>query len=300
MSLTSSLFNFGCELTPPKHFRWLHKSSEFKSLDFFLFFFVVLGTCDTGNLVHLHSPCLATVDVIQPPSFQADHFCKELLLYTTKPKKYITGFSCPVPVCGSVRMEQQHRPTTSAACQPPIPAPMRVIRLLVTRFWPPCEPTQQSLAWREIRWSFSDQRNLFSLWQILCWVIFNEGHDCRVRQMVAPSFAAFCITSSSGCSWGISPPVFLLLWGKLAVRLGLKFPASFLALINLGAVSKVKEDHNTIHGELHNLGDESKGNGMKFKTTKCKVMHLGINKKFCSKLGAHQSEMREEQKDVSV
>lgn len=39
---------------------------------------------------------------------------------------------------------------------------------------------------------------------------------------------------------------------------------------------------------------------MKFKTTKCKVMHLGINKKFCSKLGAHQLETREEQKDVSV
>lgn len=39
---------------------------------------------------------------------------------------------------------------------------------------------------------------------------------------------------------------------------------------------------------------------MKFKTTKCKVMHLGINKKFCSKLGAHQLETREEQRDVSV
>lgn len=88
--------------------------------------------------------------------------------------------------------------------------------------------------------------------------------------------------------------------GELAARPGLKFPVNFPALINLGAVSKVKEDHNTIHGELHNLGDESKGNGMKFKTTKCKVMHLGINKKFCSKLGAHQLETREEQRDVSV
>lgn len=39
---------------------------------------------------------------------------------------------------------------------------------------------------------------------------------------------------------------------------------------------------------------------MKFKTTKCKVMHLGINKKFCSKLGAHQLETREEQRHVSV
>lgn len=106
--------------------------------------------------------------------------------------------------------------------------------------------------------------------------------------------------SSSVCSWGISPPSALPIQGELAARLGLKFPVNFLVLINLGAVSKVKEDHNTIHGELHNLEDESKGNGMKFKTTKCKVMHLGINKKFCSKLGAHQLEMREEQKDVSV
>lgn len=102
------------------------------------------------------------------------------------------------------------------------------------------------------------------------------------------------------CSCRISPPPTLPTQGELAARPGLKFPVNFLALINLGAVSKVKEDHNTIHGELHNLGDESKGNGMKFKTTKCKVMHLGINKKFCSKLGAHQLETREEQRDVSV
>jgi len=106
--------------------------------------------------------------------------------------------------------------------------------------------------------------------------------------------------SSPMGSWGISPPSALPNQGELAARLGLKFPVNFLVLINLGAVSKVKEDHNTIHGELHNLEDESKGNGMKFKTTKCKVMHLGINKKFCSKLGAHQLETREEQKDVSV
>lgn len=102
------------------------------------------------------------------------------------------------------------------------------------------------------------------------------------------------------CSCGISPPSSLPIQGELAARPGLKFPVNFLVLINLGAVSKVKEDHNTIHGELHNLGDESKGNGMKFKTTKCKVMHLGINKKFCSKLGAHQLETREEQRHVSV
>lgn len=102
------------------------------------------------------------------------------------------------------------------------------------------------------------------------------------------------------CSCRISPPSTLPIQGEPAARPGLKFPVNFLVLINLGAVSKVKEDHNTIHGELHNLGDESKGNGMKFKTTKCKVMHLGINKKFCSKLGAHQLETREEQRDVSV
>lgn len=102
------------------------------------------------------------------------------------------------------------------------------------------------------------------------------------------------------CSCRISPPSTLPIQGEPAARPGLKFPVNFLVLINLGAVSKVKEDHNTIHGELHNLGDESKGNGMKFKTTKCKVMHLGINKKFCSKLGADQLETREEQRDVSV
>lgn len=114
--------------------------------------------------------------------------------------------------------------------------------------------------------------------------------------MVAPSFVVlYTHVSITTCKQlGHSPPPSLFSWRKLAARLGLKFPASFLVLTNFEAVSKVKEDHNTIHGELHNLEDESKGNGMKFKTTKCKVMHSGINKKFCSKLEAHQLEMRGE------
>lgn len=127
-------------------------------------------------------------------------------------------------------------------------------------------------------------------------MFFKERHDCGHRQVGTPSFAALCThVSITTCKQlGHSPPASPLSRSKLAARLGLKFPASFLVLINFEAVSKVKEDHNTIHGELHNLEDESKGNGMKFKTTKCKVMHLGINKKFCSKLEAHQLEMRGE------
>lgn len=132
---------------------------------------------------------------------------------------------------------------------------------------------------------FTAQRSFFSSLTDPVMGGFFWSAWCRVRQMLT----------------GISPHLPFPIQGELSARLGLKFPVNFLVFINSGAVSKVKEDHNTIHGELHNLEDESKkGNGMKFKTTKCKVIHLGINKKFCSKLWAHQLETREEQKDVSV
>lgn len=189
-------------------------------------------------------------------------------------------------------------PAIPALRQPPIPAPAHVTRPLVLDHQGDdhllVEEKTKVCLFREEAFSLSD--------------ISHAGGFCTKSSVSGPG-SCFPLSLllpepmnalAPLCSCRISPPSTLPIQGEPAARPGLKFPVNFLVLINLGAVSKVKEDHNTIHGELHNLGDESKGNGMKFKTTKCNVMHLGINKKFCSKLGAHQLETREEQRDVSV
>lgn len=49
--------------------------------------------------------------------------------------------------------------------------------------------------------------------------------------------------------------------------------------------------------DLDDLEEWSDGKGMKFNGTKCTVMHVGTNKNFCHKPGAHHLEMREEEKD---
>lgn len=53
--------------------------------------------------------------------------------------------------------------------------------------------------------------------------------------------------------------------------------------------------------ELDNIECWHVGNGMKFNSGKYKVMHLGLtNKNLCCKLGAHQMEMTEEEKNLGV
>lgn len=215
-------------------------------------------------------------------------------------REIIAGFCQPVPMMPSSGWKRAAgQPSQQYASRPPqLPCTLPGQWCLTTK------RNNLSVSWlKREQMGLTDQRGFFStLTDPMLGDFFREhmtvgSGSCLLfcLQSSAPTYS-----SSPMCSWGISPPSALLIQGELAARLGLKFPVNFLVLINLGAVSKVKEDHNTIHGELHNLEDESKGNGMKFKTTKCKVMHLGINKKFCSKLGAHQLEMREEQKDVSV
>ncbi|KAJ7397730.1 hypothetical protein BTVI_132478 [Pitangus sulphuratus] len=53
--------------------------------------------------------------------------------------------------------------------------------------------------------------------------------------------------------------------------------------------------------ELDNTESWHTGNGMKFNSGKYKVMPLGIaNKNLCRKLGAHQLEVTEEEKNLGV
>lgn len=68
----------------------------------------------------------------------------------------------------------------------------------------------------------------------------------------------------------------------------------------LGGTSTT-EGISVLLAELDNIECWHIGNGMKFSSGKYKVMHLGItNKDLCCKLGAHQLEMTEEQKNLGV
>ncbi|CAM5091879.1 unnamed protein product [Eretmochelys imbricata] len=58
---------------------------------------------------------------------------------------------------------------------------------------------------------------------------------------------------------------------------------------------------DTLQEDLDDLVNWSNRNRMKFNSEKCKVMHLGINNKnFSYKLGTHQLEVTEEEKDLGV
>ncbi|CAM4609502.1 unnamed protein product [Lepidochelys olivacea] len=67
----------------------------------------------------------------------------------------------------------------------------------------------------------------------------------------------------------------------------------------LGGIANLEKDRDIIQEDLDDLVNWS--NRMKFNSEKCKVMHLGINNKnFSYKLGTHQLEVTEEEKDLGV
>ncbi|CAM4373323.1 unnamed protein product [Lepidochelys olivacea] len=69
----------------------------------------------------------------------------------------------------------------------------------------------------------------------------------------------------------------------------------------LGGTANLEKDREIIQENLDDLINWSNSNRMKFNSEKCKVMHLGINNKnFCYKLGMHQLEVTEEEKDLGV
>ncbi|CAM4650931.1 unnamed protein product [Lepidochelys kempii] len=69
----------------------------------------------------------------------------------------------------------------------------------------------------------------------------------------------------------------------------------------LGGIANLKKDWDTIQEDLDDLVNWSNSNRMKFNSEKCKVMHLGINNKsFSYKLGTHQLEVMEGEKDLGV
>lgn len=70
--------------------------------------------------------------------------------------------------------------------------------------------------------------------------------------------------------------------------------------IKLGGTSTT-EGVSVLLEELDKIECWHTGNGMKFNSAKYKVMLLGItNKNLCCKLGAHQLEMTEEEKNLGV
>ncbi|CAM4557273.1 unnamed protein product [Caretta caretta] len=69
----------------------------------------------------------------------------------------------------------------------------------------------------------------------------------------------------------------------------------------LGGIVNLEKDKDTLQEDLDDLVNWSNSNRMKFNSEKCKVMNLGINNKnFSYKLGTHQLEVTEEEKDLGV
>ncbi|CAM5151441.1 unnamed protein product [Natator depressus] len=69
----------------------------------------------------------------------------------------------------------------------------------------------------------------------------------------------------------------------------------------LGGIANLEKDQDIIQEDLDDLVNWSNSNSKKFNSEKCKVMHLGINNKnFSYKLGTHQLEVTEEEKDLGV
>ncbi|CAM4605209.1 unnamed protein product [Lepidochelys olivacea] len=69
----------------------------------------------------------------------------------------------------------------------------------------------------------------------------------------------------------------------------------------LGSIANLEKDRDILQEDLDDLVNWSNSNRMKFNSEKCKVTHLGINnKKFSYKLGTHQLEVTEEEKDLGL
>ncbi|CAM4688129.1 unnamed protein product [Caretta caretta] len=75
----------------------------------------------------------------------------------------------------------------------------------------------------------------------------------------------------------------------------------FMDDTKLGGIANLKKDWEIIQEDLDDLVNWSNSNRMKFNSEKCKVINLGINNKnFTYKLGTHQLEVTEEEKDLGV
>ncbi|CAM5166280.1 unnamed protein product [Natator depressus] len=69
----------------------------------------------------------------------------------------------------------------------------------------------------------------------------------------------------------------------------------------LGGIANLEKDQDIIQEDLDDLVNWSNSNRMKFNSEECKVIRLGTNNKnFRYKLGTHQLEIMEEEKDLGV
>ncbi|CAM5138517.1 unnamed protein product [Natator depressus] len=95
-----------------------------------------------------------------------------------------------------------------------------------------------------------------------------------------------------------------ILFNLFITDLGTKSGSVLIKFVDdtkLGHIANSEKEQDIIQEDLDDLVTWSNSNRMKFNREKCKVMHLGINKKnFSYKLGTHQLEVREEEKDLGV
>ncbi|CAM5150473.1 unnamed protein product [Natator depressus] len=98
----------------------------------------------------------------------------------------------------------------------------------------------------------------------------------------------------------LGPILFNLFITDLGTRSG-SVLIKFADDTKLGGIANLEKDRDTLQEDLDDLVNWSNRNRMKFNSEKCKVMHLGINNKnFSYKLGTHQLEVTEEEKDLGV
>ncbi|CAM5108276.1 unnamed protein product [Natator depressus] len=95
-----------------------------------------------------------------------------------------------------------------------------------------------------------------------------------------------------------------ILFNLFITDLGTKSGSVLIKFVDdtkLGGIANLKKDRDIIQEDLDDLVNWSNSNRMKFNSETCKAMHLGINNKnFCYKLGTHQLEVTEEEKDLGV
>ncbi|CAM4504902.1 unnamed protein product [Lepidochelys kempii] len=98
----------------------------------------------------------------------------------------------------------------------------------------------------------------------------------------------------------LGPILFNLFITDLGTKSG-SVPIKFADDTKLGGIANLEKDRDILQEDLDDLVNWSNSNRMKFNSEKCKVMHLGINNKnFSYKLGTHQLEVTEEEKDLGV
>ncbi|CAM4679733.1 unnamed protein product [Caretta caretta] len=95
-----------------------------------------------------------------------------------------------------------------------------------------------------------------------------------------------------------------ILFNLFITDLGTKSGSVLIKFVDdtkLGGIANLEKDRNTLQEDLDDLVNWNNSNRMKFNSEKCKVMHLRINNKnFSYKLGTHQLEGTDEEKDLGV